>query len=114
MEIQLKPRLNTICLLSRRPVGIYIAVDSIRRVGGLRGVLINRLNSGESGAGTGLNARKGLLGLDTLRLDETLDIKLLGTIRGIQRGLAELILNLPGFETPPSRQTYERWRCCQW
>ncbi|VWM24695.1 Uncharacterised protein [Collinsella intestinalis] len=87
MEIQLKPRLNTICLLSRRPVGIYIAVDSIRRVGGLRGILINRLNSGESGAGTGLNARKGLLGLNTVSVDKALDIELLGTLRRSQLGL---------------------------
>ena len=87
MEIQLKPRLNAICLLSRRPVGIYIAVDSIRRVGGLGGISINRLNSGESGAGTGLNARKRVLGLNSVSVDEALDIELLGTLRRSQLGL---------------------------
>ena len=99
VEIEFEPGLHAIGLLSGRPVGIGIPVERGAGLSLLIRVVVDGRNSRSKNLG--LNARKGLLGLDTLRLDETLDIKLLGTIRGIQRSLAELILNLPGFETPP-------------
>lgn len=99
MEIQLKPRLNSVTLFVGCPIGISVSVKRRRGLGLLCSVVVDCACSRNSSLL--LNASQSLVGLNALSVNEALNIEFLGTFCRSERGFTQLVFNRASFELAP-------------